>query len=87
MFERAYAPKSTPGDKLHLQQIALIFAILAVGTHHNLELPPNDSGSGEFVNMARLCLTADDFLNHNTIFGIQTIVCAQLMRMASVLIE
>lgn len=28
--------------------------------------------------MARLCLTADDFLNHNTIFGIQTIVSIYL---------
>lgn len=37
--------------------------------------------------MARLCLTADDFLNHNTIFGIQTIVCAFQAWMNNVLIR
>jgi hypothetical protein len=78
IFDRAYATRAKANlpdeEGLHLQQIALIFAILAVGTHHNLEIPSDDSGSEEFVGLAKACLTADDFLNHNTIAGIQTIV-------------
>lgn len=80
VFDKAYRARSSKGqvdEPVYLQQLALIFAVLAVGSHHNLEIPANDTGAEEFVSMSKMCLTADDFLNHNTMAGIQTVVCLQ----------
>lgn len=84
IFERVYehhtSPANSPSDeKIHLQQLALVYAILALGTHHNLEIPPNDATSNEFVNLAKACLASDDFLNHNTIAGVQALVSTVLV--------
>ena len=77
IFNRVYGltySASPSEERIHLQQLALVYAILALGTHHNLEIPPNDATSNEFGNLAKACLSSDDFLNHNTIAGVQALV-------------
>nr|XP_018266019.1 uncharacterized protein I303_02397 [Kwoniella dejecticola CBS 10117]OBR88177.1 hypothetical protein I303_02397 [Kwoniella dejecticola CBS 10117] len=59
---------------VHPQQLALLFAILAMGTLQNLELPPNDPTADEYLSLAKGCLTKGDFLNNNTIAGVQTLI-------------
>ncbi|WWC87416.1 uncharacterized protein L201_002305 [Kwoniella dendrophila CBS 6074] len=59
---------------VHPQQLALLFAILAMGTLQNLELPPNDPSADEYLALSKGCLTKGDFLNNNTIAGVQTLI-------------
>ncbi|WVF70366.1 hypothetical protein IAT40_005156 [Kwoniella sp. CBS 6097] len=59
---------------VHLQQLALLFAILAMGTLQNLELPLHDPSANEYLAYAKGCLTKGDFMNNNTIAGVQTLI-------------
>ena len=59
---------------IHPQQLALVYMILAMGSLYNLELPQHDPQAEEFLSLSKACLSRGDFLNHNTIAGVQTIV-------------
>jgi hypothetical protein len=56
------------------QRLALLFIILAIGSLHNLELPPNDPSADEYLDLAKRSLTKSDFMTNCTIAGIQTLV-------------
>jgi hypothetical protein len=56
------------------QQLALVFIILAMGSLHCLELPPNDPQADEYLAAAKACLAKGDFMIHNTIPGLQALV-------------
>ncbi len=78
MLERIFAPRSGssgPSVKnVHPQQLALVFMILAIGTLYNLELPLHDPQAEEYLALSKACLARGDFLNHNTIPGVQAVV-------------
>lgn len=64
--------------RAHAQKLALLFAVLAMGALHNLELPPDDHSAEEYVSLARDALEAGDFVVHNTIAGVQTLVSCRI---------
>ncbi|WWC67436.1 uncharacterized protein I206_101344 [Kwoniella pini CBS 10737] len=75
IFDRIFQSISNKSYRsVHPQQLALLFAILAMGTLQNLELPPNDPTANEYLSLAKGCLTKGDFLNNNTIAGVQTLI-------------
>lgn len=74
LFDKLYT--DLVKSSLHPQQLALIYVILAMGTLHNLELPPNDESAEEYLGLAKGCLMKGDFLNNNTIAGVRTLVCS-----------
>jgi hypothetical protein len=51
-----------------------VFIILAMGSLHCLELPPNDPQADEYLAAAKACLAKGDFMIHNTISGLQALV-------------
>lgn len=61
-------------DSLWLHQLALVYITLALGALHNLELPPNDPIADEFCHLAKAALAKGQFLTHNTIAAVQTLV-------------
>ncbi|WVW79032.1 hypothetical protein I302_100995 [Kwoniella bestiolae CBS 10118] len=75
VFDRIFQCISTKNYRsVHPQQLALLYAILAMGTLQNLELPPNDPTADEYLMLAKSCLTKGDFLNNNTIAGVQSLI-------------
>lgn len=56
------------------QQMALLLVIFAMGTLYNLELAPNDSSAEEYFAMSKTCLAKGNFMVHNTLAGVQTLV-------------
>jgi hypothetical protein len=56
------------------RRLALLFVILAVGSLHNLELPPNDPSAEEYLNLAKRSLAKSDFMTNSTMEGVQTLV-------------
>ncbi|KAK6904287.1 hypothetical protein I203_107803 [Kwoniella mangroviensis CBS 8507] len=75
VFDRIFQNISTKKYRsVHPQQLALLYAVLAMGTLQNLELPPNDPTADEYLLLAKSCLTKGDFLNNNTIAGVQTLI-------------
>lgn len=60
--------------RIHIHQLALLFAIFAMGAHHCLEYPPNDPIVEEYIKLAKCCLSQGDFLVKNTIPGLQALV-------------
>lgn len=73
IFKHVYADESTP--KMPAQRLGLLFGIFAMGALHNLEVPPDDSAAGEYMQVAKTCLVKGDFMTKNTIAGVQTLVC------------
>ncbi|GMK58669.1 hypothetical protein CspeluHIS016_0601110 [Cutaneotrichosporon spelunceum] len=73
IFERAYGLTEDP-SRVHPQQLALLFIILAMGALHNPALPPHDPGAEHHLAAARWCLVKGDFIGHNTIAGLQALV-------------
>lgn len=59
------------------QCLALLFIILAMGSLHNLELPPNDPSADEYLDLSKRSLSKSDFMTHSTLAGIQTLVGSQ----------
>lgn len=57
-----------------LQELALVFITLAMGALHNLELPPNDPLAEEFFSLAKSALAKGQFMIHNTLPAVQTLV-------------
>lgn len=76
IFDRVYASilQPRPENSVHLQQLALVYMLLAMGTVHNIELPPHDESAEEYLTLAQAALTKGNFMNHATIAGLQTLV-------------
>ncbi|WWD21848.1 hypothetical protein CI109_106336 [Kwoniella shandongensis] len=76
VFDQVYLARETerPERKVHAQQIALVYMILALGTVQNLELPPHDESAEEYIALGKACLSKGDFLNHGTIAGVQALM-------------
>ncbi|WVQ76376.1 hypothetical protein IAR50_006041 [Cryptococcus sp. DSM 104548] len=76
IFEKVYdaSQRPQPEASVHLQHLALVYIILAMGTVHNIELPPHDESAEEYLALAKGSLTKGNFLNHGTIAGVQTLV-------------
>lgn len=75
-FERIYH-QPPPGQREQdewLQDLALVFITLALGALQNLELPPNDPLAEEFFSLAKCSLAKGQFMIHNTIAAVQTLV-------------
>lgn len=68
------------------QCLALLFIILAVGSLHNLELPPNDPSADEYLDLSKRSLSKSDLMTHSTLAGIQTLVGPHRSENARVLI-
>lgn len=64
------------GDRCDMyQELALLFAILAIGSTYNLELYPNDPLAEEYLQTCRRCLAMGKFMTHNSLAGVQALVC------------
>ncbi|KAK8846529.1 hypothetical protein IAR55_005615 [Kwoniella newhampshirensis] len=76
VFDQVFKAAETdrPETRVHPQQIALVYTILALGTVHNLELPPHDESAEEYIALGKACLSKGDFLNHGTIAGVQALM-------------
>jgi len=60
--------------RLDVQQLATLFAVLALGASHNLELSPDDQIAEDYCEAARNCLVKGSFMTHSTLAGVQTLV-------------
>ncbi|ORX41278.1 hypothetical protein BD324DRAFT_613935 [Kockovaella imperatae] len=67
-------PVKILAKNIHPQQLALVYMILAIGSLYNLELPQHDPQAEDFLLLSKNCLTKGDFLNHNTMPGVQTLL-------------
>lgn len=77
IFESIYEVVKGPQDtrrSVDPQQLALLYAILAMGTLHHLELPPDDPSAEEYLELVKKCLSKGDFLQYTKIESIQTLV-------------
>jgi hypothetical protein len=75
--EKAYIAKGmsdTIHSRLDVQQLATLFAVLALGASHNLELSPDDQIAEDYCESARNCLVKGNFMTHSTLAGVQTLV-------------
>ena len=72
MLSQVYDGHGAP--RIPIQRLALLFIILAMGALHNLELLPDDSVAGDYLQLAKTCLVKGDFMTNNTIAGVQTLV-------------
>lgn len=61
-------------SKNDVQQLALLFALLALGASHNLEFSPDDPIAEDYCEAARACLVKGNFMTHSTLAGVQTLV-------------
>lgn len=75
IFDRVYSTSPPEKvDSLWLHELALVYITLALGALHNLELPPNDPIADEFFHLSKAALAKGQFLIHNTIAAVQTLV-------------
>lgn len=77
IIDTAYASRNKNGlrdQRIHYQDLALLFVVLAMGVLHNLELPPEDSLAEEYIALAKTCLAKGDFLDRTSLSGIRTLV-------------
>nr|XP_018266025.1 uncharacterized protein I303_02403 [Kwoniella dejecticola CBS 10117]OBR88183.1 hypothetical protein I303_02403 [Kwoniella dejecticola CBS 10117] len=61
-------------SRIHVQQLGLLFIVLAMGALHNLELRPDDTSAEEYMLCAEDCLTKGHFMTNNTVAGVQTLI-------------
>ncbi|WOO86263.1 putative transcriptional regulatory protein [Vanrija pseudolonga] len=54
-------------------QLALLYIVFAMGTYFNLELPPDDPGVEDYLNLSQCCLAKADFITKHTLAGVQTL--------------
>jgi hypothetical protein len=59
--------------EMDYHELGLVYAILAMGTLHDLELEANDPLIAEYLDMAKQSLTRANFLQYNTIPGLQAL--------------
>lgn len=81
VINETYAVKTAKSPEFRAvdpQSLALLFIILAMGSLHNLELPPNDPSADEFLELSKRSLAKADFLTRSNIAGIQTLVSLQV---------
>jgi hypothetical protein len=79
LFLRIYDQLADDGnltESVTTQEIALVYAVLAMGVLHDLEVQPNDASADDFLRMAKLCLVKGDFMSNNAVAGLQTLVGA-----------
>lgn len=76
IFDRIYRhpPPGRQEQDEWLQSLALVFITLALGAFQNLELPPNDPLAEEFFSLSKSALAKGQFMVHNTIAAVQTLV-------------
>lgn len=74
--EKAYIAKAMldTHSRIDVQQLATLFAVLALGASHNLELSPDDQIAEDYCESARNCLVKGNFMTHSTLAGVQTLV-------------
>ena len=60
-------------DHLALHELALIYAVIALGTVVNMELPPLDPSGTRYLALAQKCLVAGRFLIINTMTCLQAL--------------
>lgn len=73
---RARPQPSIPQDiALSLQNLALVYIVIALGGLMNLEIPPNDPETKHHFGMAQHCLFHGAFLTYHTLTGVQVLVC------------
>jgi hypothetical protein len=73
VYSYVETPYTTTDRKVNHHELGLVFAILAMGTLHNLELEANDPLATEYMDLAKRSLTRGNFLQHNTIAALQTL--------------
>lgn len=61
-------------SRVDVQQLALLFAVLALGASHNLEFSPDDPIAEDYCEASRNCLVKGNFMTHSTLAGVQTLV-------------
>ncbi|KAL1410582.1 hypothetical protein Q8F55_004595 [Vanrija albida] len=76
IFDRVYvqAAPEPLHRRVHPQQLALLFIIMAMGALHNPDLPPHDPSAEHHLTAARWCLVKGDFIGNNTIAGLQALI-------------
>ncbi|RSH90304.1 hypothetical protein EHS25_001638 [Saitozyma podzolica] len=62
--------RSSPND---VQQLGLLYIVLAMGVAQNLALAPGDYLGDEYYSYSKECLTKGNFMIHNTLAGVQTL--------------
>ncbi|WWC65511.1 uncharacterized protein I303_108129 [Kwoniella dejecticola CBS 10117] len=73
-FSRAYeAAMGNQPQAVVVQELALIYIILAMGALHSLELRANDPLAEHYCNLAKACLAKGDFLVNTTLAGVQSL--------------
>ena len=72
VYKRAEGNPSSP--PINLQEIALVYIIMAQGTMFNIEMPNCDSSAEEWLNLSERALIKGEFLSSNTVAGLQTLV-------------
>ena len=71
VLDATYNAPSEPDVEPH--QLAVLFAVMALGAHHNLEIPPNDPSAEQYCNAARDCLMVGRFLSKSSLAGCQAL--------------
>ncbi|TXT11220.1 hypothetical protein VHUM_01971 [Vanrija humicola] len=76
IFDRVYVQNAPEPlhRRVHPQQLALLFIIMAMGALHNPDLPPHDPSAEHHLTAARWCLVKGDFIGNNTIAGLQALI-------------
>ncbi|EJT46054.1 hypothetical protein A1Q1_05436 [Trichosporon asahii var. asahii CBS 2479] len=75
IFNKVYEHSDEPlAQRVHLQQLALLFIIFAMGALHNPELPPHHPSAEHHLAASRWCLVKGDFMGVNTVPGLQALV-------------
>lgn len=75
IFSKVYEYSDEPlAQRVHLQQLALLFIIFAMGALHNPELPPHHPSAEHHLAASRWCLVKGDFMGVNTVPGLQALV-------------
>lgn len=76
VLSRVYKAADSKNEHPHrvdLQELALVYIVLAFGALHSLELPPNDPSAEEYLILSKSALAKADFLVNNTLAGVQTL--------------
>lgn len=76
IFSRVFSASegTRPSPKVHPQELALVFILLAQGTLFSLELPLNDPAAEDWLHLSERALVKGNFFANNTIPGVQTLV-------------
>lgn len=73
ILETIYAARSDPLRRIEHHQLGLVFAVLAMGTLHDMELEANDPLATEYLDLAKASLTRGNFLQNNTVAALQAL--------------